>query len=140
MDNITAKVMAETGLTAEGVKYYEFFYRHAGLNDRVIMFDDVKFDIRRLLKNDGQEGNNSQTEETYNHWLLFFKDKGLISERQFPMALYPILDGYTPFEDPKLYIGYRKRGEEEWSGRLSTELLPIQRKTMLAQGYEFRTP
>ncbi len=138
MDKVTTKVIAKTGLTIEEVKYYEIFCRHAGLNDRVVLFDDVKFDIRRLLRNNGQEGSKSQTEETYNRWLCYFKDKGLISERQFPMALYPILNGYTPFEDPKFYIAYRKRGDKEWNGRFSVELLSTEGEKLLAQGYEFR--
>lgn len=138
MDKITTKVMVQTGLTVEEAKYYRLFYRHAGLNDRVIMFDDVKFDIRRLLRGDGQEGSKLQTEETYDRWLSCFKDKGLISERQFPMALFPLLEGYTPFEDPEFYIAYRKRGDKKWNGRFSSELLSTVGEQLLTQGYEFR--
>ncbi len=134
--------MVRTGLTIEQVKYYEFFYRHAGLNDRIIMFDDVKFDIRRLLKDGAKETSEevskSLIEETYDSWLNYFKDKGLISEHQFPMVVYPILYGYTPFEDPEFYIAYKKRGDKEWNGRFSSELLSTVGEKLLAQGYEFR--
>ena len=141
MDRFTQKIIEETGLNPEEIKFYECFYKNAGLTDKVIMFGDVKDGIGKLSRNE----NNQKTPEelrvakevAYQLWLMRFQSMDLVHklEAHYHSESYPVLKGYTPLDDPEFYIAYRKEGCE---GRLPIELLPSKQAQMLKEGYEFR--
>ena len=146
MDKETKLVMEKTGLTKEEADIYWCFYKHADFSTEsgIILPGDVKFELGRLLDEEGitSVGRQNLAQDSYDHWLNFFRRKELIAKDevryQHNNSSYPVLVGYQPFNDPEIYIAYRKKGDKTWGGRLSAELLSREGERMLAQGYEFK--
>ena len=144
MDKETKKVMERTGLSREEAEIYWCFYRHADWSGEsgIILPGDVKHDLWELLGKGEMTSEERQNlaQDSYDHWLDVFRDKGLIAEDevQHNNFSYPVLIGYQPFDDAELYVAYRTKWEERWSGRMSVELMATEGKLMRKKGYEFR--
>ena len=137
MEIFLEKIIEKTGLNRLEAKFYYPFYKAAGMNDNIIMYGETKYLVEEILE---KEPNGQTAKDTYQYFLALFREKGLIEKEdaQLHSEKYPILSGYTPFNDPELYIPYRKRGEEKWNGRLPRELLTTEGERMSGLGYEFR--
>ena len=79
----------------------------------------------------------------YDYYLNLFIKKGLVSEPKFcgknADTKHPVLKSYNFYNDPDFYIPYRKKGSEEWSGRVSKDFLTEEiRKKWEQDGEEFK--
>lgn len=152
MDKETKRVMEKTGLSEYEADAYWCFYRNADFSGElgIILPGDVEFDLGNFLDKLGitsektPEERQNIAQKTYCYWLHFFRRKGLIAKEGIkcnpfsPDFAYPFLVGYQPLNDVELYVAYRKKGDERWSGRMSAELLDKEEEWMKERGYEFR--
>ena len=81
--------------------------------------------------------------KSYNYYLNVFIQKGLVGEPKFfrknTDTKYPVLKSYNFYNDPDFYIPYRKKGSDEWSGRVSKDFLTEKiRKEWEQGGEEFK--
>ncbi|MCR4327580.1 MAG: hypothetical protein NUV46_03300 [Nanoarchaeota archaeon] len=83
------------------------------------------------------------SEKEYNHYLKLFIKKGLVSKPRFcrknTETKYPVLSSYNFFNDPEVYVPYRKKGEKLWNGRFPKNSLTKEEfQDWKSKGYEFK--
>jgi len=139
--------MEETGLDSIEAMFYTSFCDSANLSDRIVMPGNVTYDLCNLIESFGFEVVKNKKTELYNYWENIFVEKGLVQNQILQNGnIYPVIKGYFPYDDPRLYVAYRRKGEKEWNGRMSTGILldnnliypePL---WTIHHGYEFREP
>ncbi len=162
---IDEEVKKKTGLkTKEGVLAYEYFYRNANFDNKLIMYGNVTRDFCESISSiqkinssmDEQARKNIEekmmknAERKYNFWLNRFIKNGSIKIKKYYMGktyslghrsgeIFPCLQGYNPFNDLNFYIPYKRKDEKWWNGRVSKyHLTTEERERMEGLGYVFK--
>jgi len=148
-EEFDARVARMSGLSIPQSRMYYPFCHHADFDSGVITYGDVEHDlwdlVRRGIDTMTPNTHACTRSKTYDFWLSSFREKELISRKEYVViqgdpenpVRYPILKGYNPFNDPEIYVMYRRVGEERWSGRISRAHLE---KVGREVDYEYKLP
>lgn len=143
--HIYNKIREKTGLNSEFLIWYKTFNEEASLSDGIVMFGDVKYKMQEfMLLVDGKTKEHwgeytNVINDVYEFALKEFEKRGLVKYHITESGhTYPKITGYNYMNDPEFFIAYRKKGEINWTGRISTpaDLSDIVRHVNC--GYEFR--
>lgn len=142
---ICDKIIKKTGLDPKFLMWYIAFNEDARPSNGIIIPDEVKYDMQNVLWNTNRKPEISWEEYTkiinegYDLVVKIFEKKGLIDYKIIESGhKYPVLKGYNYLNDPEFYISYRKKGDIEWYGRMSTPLNIVDILKCVSEGNEFR--
>ena len=141
--DIDSRIMKMTGLDRHETKFYKLFCESADCVTKLVISDSVKDDLADIVEGEYDVETSSwdnSIEEEYTKWLKLFKTKGLLVEPckdNFDEEI-TILQGYTPYDDPDIYIPYRKIGTQNWSHRVLKFNLSNHKESFINKGYEFK--
>lgn len=145
MDDISidSRIMKRTGLNRYEVKFYKLFCDAASQDHGLIIPDSVKDDLAELIEGEYDSEISSwddSIEEEYDKWLELFKTKGLLIEpcQDNFGGMITLLHGYTPYEDPEIYVSYREKGTEKWVHRTLRSNFLTHKDLFIKKGYEFK--
>lgn len=117
---IHKKIKKETKLAEEFVILYDFFIEASNLTDGIVMFGEVKNNLRKFIEYAGEDSNNYNIETFYEKILKVFKEKGLIEDHfSGNGTTYPKIIGYNYYNDEEFFFKTKSPGDKEWNGRVS---------------------
>jgi len=146
VERIHRKISDKTGLEGDLVGiWYNAFVANACLRDDIVQYDDIKEYVQELLL--FLDDDTTKNKEKYTNYinatlpsvLEIFEEKKLIDYQMIETGeMLPRLIGYNYLNDPEFYVPYRKKGDTEWSSRISRNTENKILINYLAKGYEFK--
>ncbi len=140
---LVERIKERTGLrTDRAAEAYAHFVHHAEFDRGIITGGDVSHEFYGQAKEEGNRGGENLInlgKGRYERWLARFRRLGLIAQTDFKDgsgSKYPLLVGYNYFNDPEVYVRYRKKGTDSWNGRI-TRCAKEEMARMSREGYEF---
>lgn len=122
---LNQKIKEMTGLDEGGVYWYKKFIEASSLVDEIVMFGEIKHEIRRLISISEEIEFNSidkkKIDEAYDLILDNFKERGLVGDYFSGETCYPKILGYNFYDDEEFYFKTRTKGEMNWTGRIPKE-------------------
>jgi len=141
--DIDFRIMNQTGLDRHEAKFYKLFCESADCVTKLIISDSIKDELADIIEGEYNSETSSwdnSIEEEYTKWMKLFKTKGLLVEpcKDNSGEEIILLQGYTPYDDPEIYVPYRELGTKEWNHRVLKVNILNHEESFINNGYEFK--